>query len=289
MATGRCSVWLMPCTRARPCGSPTPPGSFIINFSPYDSYERTAMPCSACNLMQAGEAGPSCTCIRSPHLTAVTARDGGGAAGEGIRPASGSGMQRQTVAPRAASLRQRCAVIPSNERLQVAAALLSDADAEASLSNPSPIADDASASSVATADDDVREGANSTALHVAGLSRAQAARASGLKVPKSTERWVVVGLWLASRDFPQLPFFMPFVNPATGQRLELEVPYKSLMATLSPAYTNRESILLHVRVVQRTGADGRLLDGIRYLCTDIATSYHMGDNAFKWISFQSAP
>ena len=44
-----------------------------------------------------------------------------------------------------------------------------------------------------------------------------------------------------------------------------------------------------MRVVQRVDRCGLKLTGeVRYLCTDIGVSYHMGDNAFKWISFQSA-
>ena len=61
------------------------------------------------------------------------------------------------------------------------------------------------------------------------------------------------------------------------------------MATLTPKYNDRERILLHVRVVQQVDRCGQKLTGeVRYLCTDIGVSYHMGDNAFKWISFQSA-
>ncbi len=109
----------------------------------------------------------------------------------------------------------------------------------------------------------------------------------GLKVPKSNEHWVAVGVWLASRDFPDLPFFLPLVDSDTERRLDLEVPYKSIMATLSPKYNDRDRILLHARVVQRLDVQGRLFGEVRYLCTDIGVSYDMGDNAFKWIIFQS--
>jgi hypothetical protein len=112
-------------------------------------------------------------------------------------------------------------------------------------------------------------------------------RGGGLKVPKSNEQWIAVGIWLASRDFPDLPFFLPLVDSETGGRLDLPVPYKSIMASLSPKYTDRDRILLHARVVQRLDDQGRLFGEVRYLCTDIAVSYQMGDNAFKWIIFQS--
>jgi len=96
-------------------------------------------------------------------------------------------------------------------------------------------------------------------------------------------------MFVASRDFPTLPFWLPLVEPGTSKRLDLAVPYKSMMATLSPKYNDRDKILLHVRVVQRVDQCGLKLTGeVRYLCTDIGVSYHMGDNAFKWISFQSA-
>jgi hypothetical protein len=110
-------------------------------------------------------------------------------------------------------------------------------------------------------------------------------RGGGLKVPKSPDHWIAVGVWVASRDFPELPFFVPLVDPSTGKRLDLPVPYKTMMATLSPKYNDRDRILLHSRVVQRTDAAGRLVGEVRYLCTDIAVSYHMGDNAFKWVIF----
>jgi len=110
-------------------------------------------------------------------------------------------------------------------------------------------------------------------------------RGCGLKVPKSNDTWIAVGLWLASRDFPELPFFLPLVDPATGKRLTLPVPYKTMMATLSPKYNDRDKILLHSRVVQRVDAAGHLWGEVRYLCTDIAVSYQMGDNAFKWVIF----
>jgi hypothetical protein len=112
-------------------------------------------------------------------------------------------------------------------------------------------------------------------------------RRGGLKVPKSNEHWRAVGIWLASRDFPDVPFFLPLVDSDTGRRLDLQVPYKSIMACLSPKYTDRDRILLHARVVQRLDDQGRLFGEVRYLCTDIAVSYHMGDSAFKWIIFQS--
>jgi hypothetical protein len=109
----------------------------------------------------------------------------------------------------------------------------------------------------------------------------------GLKVPKSKEHWIAVGIFIASREFPDLPFFVPLVDPDTGRRLDLPVPYKSMMASLSPKYNDRDCILLHVRVMQRLDSRGRLFGEVRYLCTDIAVSYQMGDNAFKWIIFQS--
>jgi hypothetical protein len=114
-------------------------------------------------------------------------------------------------------------------------------------------------------------------------------RGGDLKVPKSKlkEQWIVVGVWLASRQFPHLPFFLPLVDSDTGKRLDLGVPYLTLMAALSPKYTDRDRILLHARVVQRLDDQGRLFGEVRYLCTDIAASYEMGDNAFRWIIFQS--
>ena len=110
----------------------------------------------------------------------------------------------------------------------------------------------------------------------------------GVKVPKSNEHWVVVGLFLASRDFPDVPFFLPLVDVQTGRTLQQQVPYQEMMRALVPTHNDRKHILLHVRVVQRLDAHGRLFGDVRYVCTDIAVSYHMGDNAFKWILFQSA-
>jgi hypothetical protein len=112
-------------------------------------------------------------------------------------------------------------------------------------------------------------------------------RGGGVKVPKNNDHWMVVGVFVASRDFPSLPFWLRLVEPGTTKRVDLAVPYKSMMATLSPKYNDRQKILLHVRVVQRVDRCGQKLAGeVRYLCTDIGVSYHMGDNAFKWISFQ---
>jgi hypothetical protein len=111
-------------------------------------------------------------------------------------------------------------------------------------------------------------------------------RAEG-KVPKSRDDWIAVGIFLASRQFPDIPFFLPLVNSKTGRKLDLPVPYKSMMASLSPKYNDRDRILLHVRVMQRLDEEGRLFGQVRYLCTDITVSYQMGDNAFKWIIFQS--
>lgn len=112
-------------------------------------------------------------------------------------------------------------------------------------------------------------------------------RGTGVKVPKSPDHWMVVGVFLASRDFPALPFWLPLVEPGTSELLDLAVPYKSMMATLSPKYNDRDKILLHVRVAQRVDRCGLRLTGEeRYLCTDIGVSHRLGDNAFKWISFQ---
>jgi hypothetical protein len=105
-----------------------------------------------------------------------------------------------------------------------------------------------------------------------------------LKVPKSVDNWVVIGVWLASRELPTLPFWVPLAHPDTGVRLELAVPYKAIMATLNPKYNGRQNILLHTRVVQRVN-NGKLEGEVRYLCTDLTVSYKMGDNAFKWIKF----
>jgi hypothetical protein len=105
-------------------------------------------------------------------------------------------------------------------------------------------------------------------------------RGANLKVPKSSEHWVAVGVWLASRRFPDVPFFLQLVDNKTGLRLKR--PYKSLMATLSP----NDGSLLYVRVVQRLDG-GKLFGEVRYLCPDIAASYQIDDNAFKWIVFQS--
>jgi len=114
-------------------------------------------------------------------------------------------------------------------------------------------------------------------------------RESGrLKVPKSDERWVCVGVWVASRDFPAVPFFVQFVDQDTGLRLEQEVGYQGTMALLSPKYNDRQRILLHTRVAQRVDGKGKPFGEVRYVCTDIAVSYEMGDNAFQWIAHQLA-
>lgn len=113
-------------------------------------------------------------------------------------------------------------------------------------------------------------------------------RGVGQKVPKSTDTWVVVGLFLASRDLPKIVFWLPLMDPDGASLMhKLPISFKSVMATLSPRHTDRDKILLHTRVVQRVNAHGRLYGEVRYPCMDISVSYHMGDNAFKWISFQS--
>jgi hypothetical protein len=112
------------------------------------------------------------------------------------------------------------------------------------------------------------------------------AQGGGVVVPKSNDRWIVVGIWLASQQLPDITFFLPLVNPETGSRLALPVPYKSIIGALSPKYNGREHIPLHVRVVQRCNDNGRLFGDVRYICTDISASYRMGDNAFKWIFWQ---
>ena len=108
-------------------------------------------------------------------------------------------------------------------------------------------------------------------------------------VPKSSDEWMVVGIWLASRDFPAVPFFLPLVDPLTGKRMNSNVPDRTMMRALSPKYTAREDILPHVRVVQRVDASGLPVGEERYICTDIVISYQMEDklNAFNWISWQS--
>jgi hypothetical protein len=107
-------------------------------------------------------------------------------------------------------------------------------------------------------------------------------------VPKSGEHWIVVGVWLASREFPALPFFLPLVDAKTGLRVKRDVPYRSIIAILSPQFHqfHRDRIPLNVRVVQRQDISGRLVGEIRYICTDIAVSYKMGDSGFQWISKQ---
>jgi hypothetical protein len=108
------------------------------------------------------------------------------------------------------------------------------------------------------------------------------------RVAKSLDQYVVVGVFLASRDFPQVVFWLPLLDEK-GSFDSQPVPLKSLVAALSPKImADRDRILLHLRVVQRIDADGKLHGAVRYPCTDIAACYHMGDNAFKWIQFQSA-
>lgn len=108
-----------------------------------------------------------------------------------------------------------------------------------------------------------------------------------VKVLKDYSTWRVIGVFLASREFPQLIFWLPFVD-STGKILSQTVSQKTIMASLSPNYNSaqRSNPLLHVRVAQRIDAEGRLMSGERYICTDIAVSYRMGDNAFPWINFQ---
>ena len=106
-------------------------------------------------------------------------------------------------------------------------------------------------------------------------------------VPKTRDTWVVVGMWLAVRELPELPFFLPLVDAVTGEKLEASLPLKAMMAALNPRYTPRAEILLHLRVVQRVDAMGRLDGELRYVCTDIANSYGMGDTGYKWIHYQS--
>jgi hypothetical protein len=113
-------------------------------------------------------------------------------------------------------------------------------------------------------------------------------RGGGLKVPQSSEHWVAVGVWLASRQLPDVPFFLQLVDEQTGRSIDMPgVPYRSLAIALSPKYSELDRIPLHLRVVQRLDGRGRLFGDVRYLCPDIAASYQMDDNAFKWIILQS--
>jgi hypothetical protein len=121
----------------------------------------------------------------------------------------------------------------------------------------------------------------------ARVKKKEQQRGGGLKVPKSSEHWVVVGVWLASRHFPDVPFFLQLWDNNTGRRLDLPVPYKSLVRAMSPKYNEPDRIPLHLRVVQRLNWQRKLLGEVRYLCTDIAASYQIDNEAFKWIIFQS--
>jgi hypothetical protein len=132
------------------------------------------------------------------------------------------------------------------------------------------------------------------ALTIPKSARRRRDRAVSLKVPKAspTDTWIVVGLFLASRDQPEIIFWLPRLVdsgvPGVSKLATLPIPFKSLMASLSPKHTaDRDRILLHLRVVQRIDAAGKLYGEARFPCTDIAASYHLGDNAFKWIQLQS--
>lgn len=104
---------------------------------------------------------------------------------------------------------------------------------------------------------------------------------------ESHEQWCVIGVWLASRDFPTLPFFLPLVDATTGDNLELEVPYKMMLASFSPKYNDHDRILLHTRVAQRRDNAGKLFGEVRYICTDLENSYGAEKKTFDWSKHQS--
>jgi hypothetical protein len=110
-------------------------------------------------------------------------------------------------------------------------------------------------------------------------------RGGGLKVPKSSEHWVAVGVWLASRQLPDVPFFLQLIDDKTGRCcIDLKKPYRSRSLLNKSVLSNG---IMGVRVAQRLDGQGRLFGEVRYLCDDITVSYQMSDNAFKWIVFQS--
>jgi hypothetical protein len=90
--------------------------------------------------------------------------------------------------------------------------------------------------------------------------------------PSSPHKWVLIGVFIASRDCPELPFFVPFARDP-NDRVDQPVPYRLMMHWLDSsvqAGTDRRRQLLSVRVLRRVDPDGELVGDVRYMCRDIA-------------------
>jgi hypothetical protein len=113
---------------------------------------------------------------------------------------------------------------------------------------------------------------------------------AGLKLPKSSEQWVVVGVWLAFRNCPEAPFFLSLVDETSGRPIAMQLPdpvkRRSLVEALGLSFLT-PGTPLRLRVVQRRDGQGRLFGEVRYLCKDIAASYQTNVTSFTWITHQS--
>lgn len=89
--------------------------------------------------------------------------------------------------------------------------------------------------------------------------------------PSSCHKWSLVGVFIASRYIPDLPFFVPFARDS-NDRLSQPVPYRLMMHWLDSSVpgADRRQLLLSVRVFRRVGPDGELVGDERYMCRDIA-------------------
>jgi hypothetical protein len=100
------------------------------------------------------------------------------------------------------------------------------------------------------------------------------ALARSLTAHDLAERWVVVGVWLASRQLPDVPFFLQLIDDKTGRCcIDLKKPYRSRSLLNKSVLSNG---IMHVRVAQRRDAQSTLFGEVRYLCDDITASYQTG-------------
>ena len=100
--------------------------------------------------------------------------------------------------------------------------------------------------------------------------------------PQSPYNWCIIGLWLAMRDRPDLPFWLPLVDPLTGAEISYQVSHQQIIRVLSPKHNNRADIPLHLRVVQRQDEAGRL----RYTVDDLNCVYNMNPCWLHWLHCQ---
>jgi hypothetical protein len=98
---------------------------------------------------------------------------------------------------------------------------------------------------------------------------------------------VCVGVWLATRDYPDLVFFLPLLSLPTGNPMQQPLSLKDIMLKLNPTTTPATQTLMHVRVfLPRHKLAQPKPDDARFVCTDIAHSYNLGNTGFNWQQFQ---